>query len=333
MSRMLGLFAGVAGLVGATVAQAEVTLTFGGSDAVGSLLDRANTRFSELVTERTGGEVTVNFIAGEQLGSDIDVIQQMMQGTVHLYGDVLGWYANWVQDFNILNWGFTFDSNDHMQAFIDSEIYAELAEKLRAEQGIRILAAAPTQPRVLFANRPIATPDELAGLKMRVPEIRTYLLLWETLGTQPSRVAWGEIYLGLQTGTIEAAEGPVSAAYAQKIHEPANHVMRTDHLVSTYHITMHDETFAGLSSEHQQILVDTAKEVTQWARAQAEEETEGVIQTMADEGATIHTVETGPFAEKALAGVDTMEAEAVWSGGPLAAHPRHGQLTRAATAG
>jgi len=315
MTTTFQLLAGAAAMLLAGGASAQTTLTFGGSDAVGSLLDRANSRFSELVTERTDGEVTVNFISGEQLGNDIDVIQQMMQGSVHFYGDVLGWYANWVDDFNILNWGFTFEDNDHLQAFIDSDIYAELAEQLREEQGIRILAAAPTQPRVLFAKEPVETPADLEGLKMRVPEIRAYLLLWETLGTQPSRVAWGEIYLGLQTGTIEAAEGPVSAAYAQKMHEVAPHVMRTDHLISTYHITVNDETFEGLSEENQEIVLETAEEVVQWARAQAEEETEGVIQDMADEGATIHQVDPAPFAEKALAGVETMEADGVWSEG------------------
>jgi TRAP-type C4-dicarboxylate transport system substrate-binding protein len=299
----------------ATPAAAQTTLTFRGSDAIGSLLDRANTMFSEQVTERTGGEVTVNFIAGEQLGTDIDVIQAMMQGSVHVYGDVLGWYSNWVDDFNILNWGFTFDDNDHMQAFLDSDIYAAAAEQLREEQGIRILAAAPTQPRVLFATRAVEHPDDLEGLKMRVPEIRTYLLLWQTLGTQPSRLAWGEIYLGLSTGTIEAAEGPVSAAFAQNLHQVAPHVMRTDHLVSTYHITVHDETFQALSDANQQILIDVAREVTQWARTEAENETDGIVQTMAEQGATIHQIDPGPFAEKALAGVEEMEKEGVWRAG------------------
>lgn len=300
---------------GTASATAQTTLTFGGSDAVGSLLDRANSRFSELVTERTGGEVTVNFISGEQLGSDIDVIQQMMQGSVALYGDVLDWYGNWVQDFNILNWGFTFNDNDHMQAFLEGDLYSALAEQLREEQGLRILAAAPTQPRVLFAREAVSDPAGLAGKKMRVPEIRTYLLLWETLGTQPSRLAWGEIYLGLQTGTIEAFEGPISAVFAAKTYEVAPEVMRTDHLVSTYHITINDDVFQSLSPEHQEIMVETAREVTQWTREQAEAETEEILGKMAEGGATIHQVDPGPFAEKARAGVEEMEADGVWSEG------------------
>lgn len=321
MSRMLlgrlarGALAAVALSALSLAAQAQTVLTFGGSDAVGSLLDRANTRFAELVNERAGGELKVNFISGEQLGSDLDVIQQLMQGSVQLYGDVLDWYANWIPDLNILNWGFTFDSNDHLQRFLDSDLYAELIEKLRLDEGIRVLAAAPTQPRILFASRPVNAPADLDGLKMRVPEIKTYLLLWETLGTRPSRLAWAEVYLGLSTGTIEAAEGPVSAAYAQKFHQAATNVIRTDHLVSSYHITMNDAAYQALSPAQQQLLADTAREVTAWARAQAEAETEGVVQKMAAEGATIITVDKAPFQAKAVAGVDAMEKDGVWSEG------------------
>lgn len=307
----LGLAAGAA----APDARAETTLTFGGSDAIGSLLDRANQRFTGLVNERSDGALKINFIQGEQLGNDIQVIEQMMQGSVHLYGDVLGWYANWVQDFAILNWGFTFDDNDHVQKFMDSDVYQALAEDLRTSQGIRILAAAPTQPRVLFAKQEVGAPADLDGLKMRVPEIKTYLLLWETLGTKPSRVAWAEVFLGLKTGTIEAAEGPVSAAYSQKFHQAAPYIMRTDHLVSTYHITMNDETFTSLPAEQQDLLVSAAREVAQWTRTQAETETDGIVDKMVDEGATVVSVDPGPFAAKALAGVEQMEKDGEWSQG------------------
>ena len=300
----------------AGAARAETVLTFGGSDAVGSLLDRQNAMFAELVNQRANGELTVNFISGEALGNDIQVIEQMMEGSVHLYGDVLDWYANWVKDFAVLTWGFTFRDNDHMQAFLDSEIYADLAERLRQETGLRILAVAPTQPRVLFARKAIASPDELAGVKMRVPEIRTYLLLWETLGTSPSRVAWAEVFLGLKTGVIEAAEGPVSAAFAQKLHEAAPFVMRTDHLVSTAHVTMQRRDLRRASRpSSSRSWSTTAEEVTQWARTQAEAETEDLVQQMADEGATIVEVDPQPFAEKALAGVATMEQDGEWSQG------------------
>lgn len=295
--------------------QAQTTLTLGGSDAVGSLLDRANARFAELVTERSDGRLKVNFISGEQLGNDNQVIEQMMQGSVHIYGDVLGWYANWVKDLAVLNWGFTFDNNDHMQKFLDSEVFGRLAGQLRENQGLRILAAAPTQPRVLFATKVVESPEALDGLKMRVPGIRTYQLLWQTLGTKPTKVDWSEVFLGLKTGLIEAAEGPVSAAYDQKFHQAASNVMRTNHVVSTYHITVNDAAYRALDADLQQMMLDTAAEVASWARATSEAEVEEFYDKMRDEGVNIVAVDTAPFAEKALTGVEEMEADGEWSEG------------------
>ena len=257
----------------------------------------------------------MNFIQGEQLGSDVQVIEQMMQGSVHIYGDVLDWYANWVKDYSILAWGFTFKDADHMQRFLDSPTYTAMAEKLRKEQGLRILAAAPTQPRILFSKKPVGTLSDLNGVKMRVPEIRTYLLLWETLGTRPSRLAWGEIYLGLKTGVVEAAEGPISSAYAAKLHEAATNVIRTDHLMSSAHITVNDKAFMALPADQQKLLTECAVDAVQYTRKAAQQETEDVVRKMAAEGATVTTIDKAPIQQRAKEGVAKMEKDGAWTTG------------------
>lgn len=315
MRHWLVAAASAAALLAAPMAWAQETLIMGGSDSVGSIIDRTNARFAELVNERAAGEVEVNFISGEQLGNDVQVIEQMMAGSVHLYGDVLDWYANWVPDFSVLAWGFTFRDYDHMQAFLDSDLFADWAERLRAEQGIRILAAAPTQPRVLFAKVPVEAPDALAGLKMRVPDIRAYLLLWETLGTQPSRVAWAEVFLGLQTGVIDATEGPILSAFTANMYEPAPYVMKTEHIISSQMISMNDATYQSLSPEVQEILVQSAEEAIAWSQSQSEAEIAAAYDAMTAAGATVMEVDKAPFRDKALAGVAQMEADGVWSEG------------------
>ncbi len=293
--------------------QAQTTLTFGGSDAIGSILDKQNLAFTKCVNDRGAGKLKVNFIQGEQLGTDVQVIEQMMQGSVHIYGDVLDWYANWVKDFSILAWGFTFRDADHMQKFIDSDLYAAMAEKLRKEQGIRILAASPTQPRILFAKKPVKSLADLNGVKMRVPEIKTYLTLWETLGTKPSRLAWGEIYLGMKTGVIEAAEGPISSAYTAKFHEAAKHVIRTDHLMASSHITINEKAYAGLPGDQQKLLSDCAKDSVKGARKMAELDTDETLKKMASEGATVSPIDKGPIQQRARDAVTRMEKDGVWS--------------------
>lgn len=302
--------------LGAVPAHAQQTLlTFGGSDAIGSILDRQNLRFTACVNDKGAGRIKVNFIQGEQLGSDVQVIEQMMQGSVHIYGDVLDWYANWVKDYAILAWGFTFRDAGHMQKFLESPTYAAMAEKLRKEQGLRILAAAPTQPRILFSKKPIGALADLSGVKMRVPEIKTYLTLWETLGTRPSRLAWGEIYLGLKTGVVEAAEGPISSAYAAKFHEAATNVIRTDHLMSSAHITVNDKMYASLPADQQKLLADCAVDAVQNTRKTAQDETDDVVRKMATEGAKVTNIDKAPIQQRAKDGVAKMEKDGAWAPG------------------
>jgi TRAP-type C4-dicarboxylate transport system substrate-binding protein len=304
-----------ASLLLAAPMHAQTTLTLGGSDALGSILDRQNLRFTACVNDKASGKVKVNFVQGEQLGNDVQVIEQMMQGSVHIYGDVLDWYANWVKDYAILAWGFTFRDADHMQKFLDSPTYVAMAEKLRKEQGLRILAAAPTQPRILFSKKPISTLNDLSGVKMRVPEIKTYLTLWETLGTRPSRLAWGEIYLGLKTGVVEAAEGPVSSAYAAKFHEAASNVIRTDHLMSSAHITVNEKSFAALPADMQKLLTVCAADAVQNTRKTAQQETEDVVRKMATEGAKVTGIDKAPIQQRARDGVAKMEKDGAWTPG------------------
>lgn len=296
-------------------ASAQQKAIFGASDAIGSLYDRQNRMFVDLVNKRAAGKLQLTYIPGEQLGSDVQVIEQVMGGSVQFYGDDLSWYANWVKDFGILGWGFTFNDAPHMEKFLDSPLYRQMVDELRTKNGIRILAAAPIQPRVLFSIKPIKSVKDLQGLKMRVPEIKTYLALWETLGAKPTRVAWGEVFLGLKTGLVEAAEGPVSAAYAAKFHEAAKNVVRTDHILTAAHLLVSEKFYQSLPADVRKMVEDAAIESVKWSQQQAGKETGELLAKMAKEGATVTTIDTGPIRDKALAAVNEMESQGLWRKG------------------
>jgi TRAP-type C4-dicarboxylate transport system substrate-binding protein len=123
------------------------------------------------------------------------------------------------------------------------------------------------------------------------------------------------VFLGLRTGVIDAAEGPTLSAMAARFHQAVPHVMRTNHVISAGQISVHEPTFARLSPELQQILVEAARESMAWQRRTSESELEAAYETMRREGATIHAVDAEPFARAALAGVATMERDGVWASG------------------
>ena len=296
-------------------AKKKFSFRFGGSDSLGSQLDRQNRLFIDLVEKKSNGRIKIKFFPADQLGGDIAQIEQMMSNSIQFYGDVLVWYANWVRDFSIFGWGFTFRDNDHLQKFIDSPIYQEMSEKFRKEFGLRVLAAVPTQPRILFSKKPVFSIEDIQGIKMRVPEIETYLHVWEALGTRPTRVTWAEVYLALRQGLIDACEGPVSAAYGAKIHEPAPYVTRTDHLISTAHVTMNDRVFQSLPEDLQRVVIEAAKEAVLFSRNESERLTNEVMKKMVAERSKIIWTDTRPFKKRLDAAVKKMEEKGLWSKG------------------
>jgi len=188
-----------------------------------------------------------------------------------------------------------------------------MTEKLRTQNGLRILAAAPTEPRILFLKKPISKFEDLKDLKMRVPEIKSYLMVWEALGTRPSRVTWGEIFLALKTGVVEGAEGPITAAYGAKFHEAAPYVYLTRHIISSAHITMNERAFQSLPPDLQKLVEEVAWESVAYARREADKAAEETLNKMKAEGAKISTIDTGPFKAKLAEAVAKAEAEGLWT--------------------
>jgi tripartite ATP-independent transporter DctP family solute receptor len=293
--------------------QPQFKLRFGGSDPGRQLLDKTTSRFVQLCEKKSNGRIKWDYFCCDQLGGDIAQIEQMMADSIQGYGDVLDWWANWVKDFSIFAWAFAFRDSDHFAKFIESPLFKGIADKLRKQNGLRLLAAGPTEPRMLFVRKPITKLDDMKGIKMRVPEIKAYLMVWEALGTKPSRVTWAEVFLGLKTGVVEGAEGPISAAYGAKFHEGARYGYLTNHIISSVHITMNEKTFQSLPPDLQKVVVEAAREAVAWARGEAQRVVQETLSKMKKEGAIISTVDTEPFKARLQAAVAKAEAEGLWT--------------------
>ncbi|MEZ5862739.1 MAG: TRAP transporter substrate-binding protein [Geminicoccaceae bacterium] len=296
-----------------TAASAE-TLVVAVTDPVGSLKDRMCQRFVDDVTARADASLSLNFVQGEALGAANSVMEQLIGGSVGIFCNELVWFADYVPDIQILGWGFTFRDPDHMAAFFESDLFKPLAERA-IEQGARILAAQPTQPRMMFTKEPINSIDDIQGMKMRVPQLKSYLELWKALGTNPTQVAWAEVYLALSTGVVVAAEGPPTDALGQKFHEVAPNITRTDHLFSTVMIAINEDAYQLLSPQMQEVVRVAAQDATKWARGVAEEEVSTMLAQAETEGAKVAQIDKAPFQERSREAVDRMEGEGLWRKG------------------
>jgi TRAP-type C4-dicarboxylate transport system substrate-binding protein len=297
-------------IIGASIPVHARDLVVAVADPVGTLKDQMCQRFVDSVRSDIP-DLGLNYVQGEALGSAKSVMEQHVSGTVDIFCNEIVWFANYVNDLQILGWGFTFRDPQHMVDFFESELFDPIEEEA-ISKGARILAARPTQPRMLFTKEPVGSIDDIQNIKMRVPQLKSYLELWTALGTLPTQVSWSEVYLALNTGVVVAAEGPPTDAGKQNFHKAAPFVTRTDHLYSTVHISINEATWQTLSGEQQSKLAELANAATEWGMEQAQAEVQGVLDGFASEGATISEIDKAPFQQKVQDAVGRMESEGLW---------------------
>ena len=299
----------------ANVSFAKTTLVVAGSEATGSLLDMMSVKLKEFIEADSNGDLKVNLIRGQVLGNANQVLEQHSAGSVDIMFSRPDHFSAYINDFQVLSWGFTFRDREHMTKFLKSPVFREMADKLRKKIGVRILAAAVDQPRVMYSRRPIRSIDDIDGLKIRVPQIKSYLRLWETLGTKPTQVAWSEAFISLKTGVVDAAEADANGAYSQKFHIAVPYIILTDHVLSSAEISINEKKYQSLSTKEKKAVKSAAEKALAWMSKEALSSSQATFAKMKKEGATILSINSEPFSEKAVAGVELMESENLWSKG------------------
>jgi tripartite ATP-independent transporter DctP family solute receptor len=271
---------------------------------------------AKLVEERSAGRLKIEFFPGSQLGNAITQIEGVMMGSQDMFATAAEWMAQFENDYNILAMAFGFRDQKHLQTFFKSPLNTAIKEKLRKDRGIRIISENwERPPRVLLAKKPVYSPKDLQGIKMRVPEIEMYLLVWKAMGTQPTQVAWGETYLALLQGVVDAMEGPFDTLLGMKFYEAAPQISLTNHLICAASVSINDKKFLSLPKDLQDILVGAAKETGDYFSNLVIESYDKDKKQMESKGAKFIVVDRKPFQEKMIPLVKELEDHGKWTKG------------------
>ncbi|WP_240689238.1 TRAP transporter substrate-binding protein [Ammoniphilus sp. YIM 78166] len=255
-------------------------------------------KFAELVKEKTNGTVEVDVYPSSTIGNDRDLIEGMQLGSVD-FALVAGVLSNFYEPYAILELPYLFRDKEHMEKVLYGPVGDKLKADLLASANIRGLQFWERTPRQLTANKKVTTPEELKGIKIRVPEIPASIAAWEAMGATPTPMAFGEVYSSLQTGVIDAQENPVALIESSKINEVQKYLINTNHVYGYVMLTMSDLTYNKLTPEQQQAIEEAAKEATTYENEIVYEQEKEVLKKLTDAGMEIVDVDTAPFMEKA----------------------------------
>ena len=198
--------------------------------------------------------VEIEIFSNSQLGPDAERFASVASGDIDV--DIQGASAISASfpEVGALDAAYAFEGPDELFEFVDGEEFDGLAERMLEETGVRVLDVWYFGMRHFTANQPIRTPDDFEGLRMRFPDSPQYLMNAEALGAEPTAVAFEEVFLALQQGTIDGQENPVPTIKDLNLPEVQSHVSLTGHQVGSVLAIVSEDTWQSLSGDQQEAL-------------------------------------------------------------------------------
>ena len=268
-------------------------------------------KFSDDVKEASDGRLVINLFTNSALGSETD-------SYIAVAGDELEMTCAGVQGldayaprYSFLSAPFLFKDTDHIKAVVDSEIGDGMKEDF-IEDNLRMLGIGYRTPRVMSSNKPVRTPDDLNGLKMRVSEMSSWVSIWgpDTLGATAITMPLGELYGALQNGTAEASEGPYEQLATNKFYEVQDYVINTNHVYEWVAVFISEKTYQKLPEDLQDILSEYAvSSFGDYCTELNQETADSYLQELVDNGMEVIEPDREAFQEKALSSYDKWFAD------------------------
>lgn len=226
-------------------------------------------RFKELAEERFPGRVRVEVYPSAQLMEDTEAIEALAFGEVQMIATSLSLYDRLTKKFQIFDLPFLFPDLAAVERFQKSAAGRELLGAL-AEHGILGLQFWHNGMKQLSGPRPLIAPTDARGLKFRVMESDILQAQIEAVGGSPQKMAFGEVYQALQTGTVDAQENTWSNIYSSKFYEVQPYMTESNHGYIGYFVGVNAAFWQSLPADLRAGLEATLEEVTQWGNARSE---------------------------------------------------------------
>jgi len=243
-------------------------------------------RFKELAESYSQGKVKVEVYPNSQLYKDNEEMNALQLGSVQILAPSLAKFGPLgVREFELFDLPYIFQNKEDLRKITDGAVGRQLLDKLESA-GIRGLAYWDNGFKIMSANTPIHTPDDMLGLKMRIQSSKVLEAQMTALDAVPQVMAFSEVYQGLQTGVVDGTENPPSNMYTQKMHEVQKHTSLTQHGYLGYAVITNKKFWDGLPADIREVLEKAMKEATVYANEIAQQQNDEALAAMQKAGTT-----------------------------------------------
>jgi tripartite ATP-independent transporter DctP family solute receptor len=283
----------------AAVAQQMLTVRIGQNIAVGTPLDLGVKRFARLVEERSAGKIKVRDYPAGQLGNEQQMIEGMQIGTLDMAAITGSTFGNVLPEANVLGMLYAFRDPGHMRRALDGPVGDDLAAALLKKTGIHTMSSAWYYgTRQLTSNKPIKTPADLKGIKLRVVPVPIFEAYWRAMGATPTPVDFKDLFTALQTHVVDAQENPLATAKGAGVQLVNKYLSLTDHLVSNVIIGMSDDLHSRLNRAQLDLIKAAVRDAGLYQDDLVVESEQELLKVFQAGGVTVVEVDKQAFREK-----------------------------------
>ncbi len=247
-------------------------------------------KFAEIIEEKTDGKYKVKVFPSGQLGGERDMVEGMQLGTMHgaLIGGTLGIIE---PKFLVTDLPFIFRDREHAYKVLDGEIGQELLSLLDKHKLVGISFWENGFRQITNSKRPIKTPQDLKGLKIRTPENDVQIAAIRAMGANPTPMAFPELFTALEQKVVDGQENSLSIIASSRFDEVQEYCTIINYMYQPATLVFSKSFFDGLPADVQQIIKDAAKEAQQYERRLIQEEDQKLIKELQEKGMKINIIE------------------------------------------
>ncbi len=294
MKTTIKLLSLLTGALLATTAAAQIEIKLGHVGEPGSLFAKSSEEFAKNANAKLGSKARVVVFGSSQLGGDKELLQKLKLGTVEMA--VPSTVMSSESDlFGIFEMPYLVKDRKHMNA-IEKEVFWPTLAPEAEKKGLKILAVWENGYRHITNNRrPIRVPADLQGIKLRVPEGKWRVKMFQTYGANPSPMKFSEVFTALQTGVMDGQENPFSQIFSAKFQEVQKFLSLTGHVYTPAYLTVGAKKWAGLPADVRKILEDTAKETQAFVYATAAKDEDELLGKIRAAGVQVNEADKAAF--------------------------------------
>lgn len=241
-------------------ASAATTLRFGHANNNGEIATDLFKEFADNVNKRTKGELTIRIFPAEQLGKEVDLIQQVKSGALDISAPSMPALSSLVPALEIASAPFLWTDWAQAEKIITGPAFQPQFDELRDKHNVLMLSKIWYWGwrNLTTGTRAVNKPEDLEGMKIRVPESPVWVEMIRAMGGAPTPIPFGEVYTALQQKTVDGQENPIPTIYSRKFYEVQAHLSMTRHMLQNNTMIINKRSFEKLSPELQKVVLEEA---------------------------------------------------------------------------